>query len=341
MNGRFARMRQRTRPATRLLALAFLSAAAVTTASPAETPVKKITVLTNYVFLGRHSPFFVGVDKGFYRDAGFDVSVSPTTGSAFVAAALEGGKADFGIAEPASVVQAIGRGSSIKAFGVFMDRTTSGLASLAPYPTPASLSGKRIAASLTDSARVILPIVVKRAGMDPSTLNWVTADPGVYFSLLLGGRAELVTASIDSDVPALRRIAEPRGRTVHFSSFAGWGYDVFGYFLVARRQRIADQPDEVRRFAGATARAVRYALDHPAEAAKITARYAPALAYDTALAQWQESMRSIDTPFVREHGYGIASRARLQASIDLVGQAFTLQGKVTPDDVYADGFMPR
>jgi NitT/TauT family transport system substrate-binding protein len=325
----------------RVLALTLSSVIAVSHAPNAQTQLKKVSVLTNYVFLGRHSPFFVGVDKGFYREAGLDVSVSPTTGSAFVAAALEGGKADFGIAEAASVVQAIGRGSSIKAFGVFMDRTTSGLASLTPYPTPASLAGKRIAASLTDSARVILPIVAKRAGMDPSALNWVAADPGVYFSLLLGGRAELVTASIDSDVPALRRIAEPRGKTVHFASFAGWGYDVFGYFLVARRQRLADQPDEVRRFAAATARAVRYALDHPDEAATITARYAPAIGHDTALAQWRESMRSIDTPFVRQHGYGVASRERLQASIDLVGQAFTLQGKVTPDDVYADGFMPR
>jgi NitT/TauT family transport system substrate-binding protein len=70
---------------------------------------KKIVFLTNYVFLGRHAPFFVGLEKGFYREAGFDISISPSTGSGFVIAALEGGKADFGIAKR-PVVQSIGKG---------------------------------------------------------------------------------------------------------------------------------------------------------------------------------------------------------------------------------------
>ncbi len=331
-----------SRPARLVLwALFALAIATGTRQSRAEPPLQKISILTNYVFLGRHSPFFVGVDKGFYREAGFDASVSPTTGSAFVISALEGGKADYGIAEAASVVQAIGKGSTVKAFGVYMDRSTSGLASVAPFDTPQSLVGKRIAASLTDSARVILPIVAKRVGVNPASLNWLAADPSVYFSLLLSGQADLVTASLDSDVPALRRIAEPRGKTVYFSPFAGWGYDVFGYFLVARRDRMTAQPDEVRRFAAATSKAMRYAIDHPEEAAQITGRRSPALSYDTALAQWRESIKAIDTPFVREHGFGVANADRLQASIDLVKQAFTLETSVKPADLFADGFMTR
>ncbi|MGH9323204.1 MAG: ABC transporter substrate-binding protein, partial [Vicinamibacteria bacterium] len=79
-----------------ILALVLLS---LLVASPGRAEPKKITFLTNYVFLGRHAPFFVGLDKGFYRDAGFDGEITPSSGSGFVIAALEGGKADFGIAE--------------------------------------------------------------------------------------------------------------------------------------------------------------------------------------------------------------------------------------------------
>jgi ABC-type nitrate/sulfonate/bicarbonate transport system substrate-binding protein len=50
------------------------------------------------VFHGRHSPYFVGLEKGFYREAGFDVAIAPATGSGFVITALEGGKADYGMA---------------------------------------------------------------------------------------------------------------------------------------------------------------------------------------------------------------------------------------------------
>ena len=45
---------------------------------------------------------------------------------------------------------------------VFMDVSTSGLASLEPYPTMESLKGKKVAASQSDSARVTLPILLER-----------------------------------------------------------------------------------------------------------------------------------------------------------------------------------
>lgn len=298
-------------------------------------PPIQIVFLTNYVFLGRHAPFFVGLEKGFYREAGFDVSISPSTGSGFVIAALEGGKADFGIAEAAPVVQSIARGARVKAFLVYMDSSPSGLASLKPYPTPESLAGRTIAASQTDSARVVLPILYDLRGLAPSDLAWLSADPSIYFPLLLQGRAELVTASIDSDVPTLRRVAGPRNQTIYFSSFAEWGYDAFGYFLVTQADRIASSPEEVRAFAEATVRSVKYSLDQPEEAARILVRHNPTLDYDLVLAQWRQSIAAIDTPFVRRTGYGGASEERLKRTIELVKRAFPIEKEILPEDVFA------
>ncbi|UCD80379.1 MAG: ABC transporter substrate-binding protein [Desulfobacterales bacterium] len=304
-----------------------------------DSTLKKVVFLTNYVFHGRHSPFFVGLEKGFYKDAGFDIHIAPSTGSGFVVSALEGGKADYGIAESTSVVQAIAKGAQVKGFGVFMDISTSGLASLTPHPTLESLADKTIAASLTDSARVILPIVYNLKGLDPSVLKWQAADPGVYFPLLLEGKVDLFTASIDGDVPALMKVATPRGKTVYFSSFADWGYDVFGYFMVARADKIAKDPDEVKAFASATVRAVKYSIDHPEETAEIMVRYNPTLDYKTTLAQWSQSIKALTTPYVKQHGYGIATPDRTQRTIDLVKEAFKLDLNLTPEDVFATGFV--
>ncbi|HEX7128417.1 MAG TPA: ABC transporter substrate-binding protein [Thermodesulfobacteriota bacterium] len=325
----------------RIWIAAVLAVAAVLATGPADAaaPLKKISFLTNYVFHGRHSPYFVGLEKGFYREAGFDIQISPATGSGFVVSAVDGGKADYGMAEATPVVQAVAKGARVKGFAVFMDITTSGLASLAPYPTPDSVAGKTIAASLTDSARIILPIIFSQKGLDPASIRWEAADPGVYFSLLLDGRVDLFTASIDGDVPALARVAEPRGKSVHFASFADWGYDVFGYFLVASADRIARQPDEVRAFASATARAVTYAIRNPEEAARIMVKHNPTLNYDTTLAQWRQSIKAIDTPYVKRHGYGVATPDRIQRTIDLVKQAFKLDASLEPADVYATGLV--
>lgn len=320
-------------------ALALAASLAAGPADAAQAPLKKISFLTNYVFHGRHSPYFVGLEKGFYKEAGFDIQISPATGSGFVVAAIDGGKADYGMAEAAPVVQAVAKGAKVKGFGVFMDITTSGLASLTPYPTPRSLAGKTIAASLTDSARIILPIIFSQKGLDPASIKWETADPGIYFSLLLDGRVDLFTASIDGDVPALMRVAEPRGKTVHFASFADWGYDVFGYLLVANAERIARDPDEVRAFAAATVKAVKYSIANPEETARIMVKHNPTLNYDTTLAQWRQSIKAIETPYVKRHGYGVATPDRLSRTIDLVKQAFKLDLTLKPADVFASGFV--
>lgn len=308
-------------------------------ATAAQKPMKRVTFLTNYVFLGRHAPFFVGLEKGYYRDAGFEVEIASSSGSGFVIAAVEGGQADYGLAEAAPVVQAIAKKANVQAFGVFMDRTTSGLASLTPFETPQSLAGTTIAASMTDSARVILPIVLDLHQVEASSIRWQAADPSIYFPLLLRGGAQLVTASIDSDVPTLRHRAH--GTTIHFASFAEWGYDVFGYFLVARNDRIATRPEEVRAFAGATAKAVRYAIDHPEEAARILVAHHRTLDEELMREHWRQSIVAIDTAFVRQHGYGHATDERLTRSIELVERAFGIDAELAPADIFADGFMPR
>ena len=255
----------------------------------AQPPLTRVVFLTNYVFQGRHAPFFVGIDKGFYRSAGIDLNVSPASGSAFVIAAVESGKADYGMAETAPLVQAIGQGARVKAFAVFMDLTTSGLASLAPFAAPETIVDRTVAASLTDSARVILPIVFTRARLDPGRIKWLAADPSVYASLLL-----------------------------------------------ARAERLTANASAARAFKAATAQAVRYALDHPEETARVMVRHNPMLDYDTVLAQWRASMQAIDTPFVNAHGYGVATPDRVERSIAMVKQAFKIDAPLTANDVYVD-----
>jgi len=307
---------------------------AVAPAQAQAPALKKITFLTNYTFHGRHSPFFVGLDKGYYREAGFDLDIQPATGSGFVITAVDSGKADYGMAEAASVVQGVAKGAKVKSFMVFTDISTSGLASLEPYKTLESLKGKRIAASQTDSARVILPILLDRAKIDPSSVQWLAADPGVYSSLLLSGQTDLFTASIDGDIPALEKVAAPRGKTVYFSSFADWGYDVFGYLLIARDTSLASDPDSARRFADATRKAVEYSIANPEETARIMVKHNPALNYDTTLAQWRQTIKSIDTPYEKKNGYGAATEDRVQRTIDLVKTAMKLDTGIKAQDIY-------
>ncbi len=297
-------------------------------------PLKKITFLTNYVFNGRHAPFFVGLDKGFYKDAGFDITIAPATGSGFVITAIDGGKADYGMADISSVAQGIAKGAKVKGFSVYTDITTNGLAALSAYPTPQSVVGKKIAAGQTDSVRVILPIIFDANKLDPASINWQAADPSVYFSLLLSGQVDLFTATSDGDVPALTKVAAPQGKKVYFSSFADWGYDIFGYVLLGSSAALAKDPAEARRFAEATKKAVDYAIAHPDETAEIMVKHNPTMNLDTVKTQWSETIKSIQTPYVAKNGYGMATDERLLRSIALVKKALKIDADLKPADLY-------
>jgi len=325
----------RTRFLIATLAL-FLAAAGAPREASAQgaAPMKKITFLTNYVFNGRHAPFFVGVEKGMYRDAGFDVQIAPATGSGFVITAIDSGKADYGMADVSSAAQGIAKGAKVKAFMVYTDVTTNGLASLTPFATPEAVVGKKIAASQTDSVRVILPIIFEAKKLDAASIDWQAADPGVYFSLLLSGQVDAITATSDGDVPALTKVAAPQGKTVHFASFADWGYDIFGYVLVGSVEGLAKNPGDAQRFAEATKKAVRYSMDHPDETAEIMVKANPTMNLDTVKTQWGETIKSMNTAYVAKNGYGNATDDRLQRTIDLVKKALKLDAALTPSDIY-------
>jgi NitT/TauT family transport system substrate-binding protein len=322
------------------LAAGGLSLAAGGGARAQGAAVKPVTFLTNYALFGRHAPFYIGVEKGFYREAGFDLKIQPTTGSGFVNTAIDAGKADYAITDASLLVQSIAKGAKVRGFGVFMDISANGVASTSPLPTPESLIGKTIAAAVTDSSRVVIPIIYSQHNLDASKLQWVAADPGTYFSLLLGGRVDVIAAAMDADRPALGKAAAAAGKQVQFAAFGNWGYDVFGLFLVTSPDRIAQSPAEVKAFAAATVKSVKYAMANPEEAAKSMAAQNPAMDPDLILAQWRAASDVMQTAYVKQHGYGAATQDRLQHTIDLARTALKIEATVTPDQLYAPGLMP-
>jgi NitT/TauT family transport system substrate-binding protein len=326
-----------------LASLALTLAMGLSSAPNAQQPLpanmKKITFLTNYAFHGRHSPFFVGVEKGFYAKEGFDVTIQPATGSGFVVTALEGKQADYGMVDAGTLIQAVAKGASAKAVSVFMDVSTSGLASVKQYKTVEALKGATISAALTDSARVILPVIFNERRVDPKSVEWLAADPGAYVSLLLSGQIDLYAASLDGDVPMLKKIASGQGKEVHFMSYADWGYDVFGYVLATHARRIEERPEEVRAFARATTKAVEYAIENPEETAKIMVKHNPTLNPETTLVQWKQSIIAIKTDYVKQHGYGVATEERVKRSIDLIKRAMKIDAAIAPQDLFGQGIV--
>lgn len=321
------------------LAAATLLAGLAPVALAQNAPPKSLTVLTNHTFIGKYAPLFVARAKGYYRDAGFEIRILPTSGSGFVISAIDVGKADYGIADVGPVVQAIAKGSRVQGMFVYQNRSAVALASLRPVPDLEALRGKKIAASQADSARVALAIVLGRNHLADLPFEWVAADPNVYFSLLLDDRVDLVSSSVDGDVPALRKIAEPRGKKVFYLSLYDWGYRMYGLWLIGNRVALQADPAAARRFFDATQKGMLYSIAHPEEAARILVQDNPVLNYDTIVGQWRASIQAMGRDPTQGGQYGWATTAGLRDTVEIVSQALNLDAAhLAPAAVFDAGF---
>src|SRR5262245_49393314 len=77
-----------------------VSAASAQTARPLE----KITFLLDFVPYGKHVPFYAAIDKGFWKDAGFDVTIVKGEGSATTVSSYAAGTADFAMADTPALI---------------------------------------------------------------------------------------------------------------------------------------------------------------------------------------------------------------------------------------------
>ncbi len=83
-----------------LVATALLGAALAQSAGAADS----VTLITDFGYNGRHSYFFVALDKGYYKDAGIDVKIVGGKGSVDAIRQVAAGNANFGFADAGSLV---------------------------------------------------------------------------------------------------------------------------------------------------------------------------------------------------------------------------------------------
>jgi NitT/TauT family transport system substrate-binding protein len=95
-----------------ILAIAFCTAWA-STAKSAEKSDKPVAVRLDFIIGGKHAPWFVAAEKGFYSKRGLSVNIQPGTGSADTVRAVGAGIADVGFADITTAIVARSRGTPV------------------------------------------------------------------------------------------------------------------------------------------------------------------------------------------------------------------------------------
>ena len=232
----------------------------------------KVTWRAGWIFNAEYSPFFVGLEKGFWVDEG--IYLTPKAGigipnTNIITAGLE----KFAGETYIDLVVAIQSGMPLKAVYSWTQGTPIGLISRADNPIlrPKDLEGKTIASGQGSSATLLLPAVMEADGADISKVTSRIVDWGAVLSMLILGKVDAIPMYWTNQVPNLEEL----GLEVVYWSYADFGVDVIGSGIILREDFIAENPELIRRFIRALQNSWAYTLEHTEETLDIFIKYNP------------------------------------------------------------------
>ena len=217
--------------------------------------VLRLAWLHQFQFAG----YYAAVEKGFYRDAGFKVTIvegKPERGSV---EEVISGRANYGVARSELLLHRL-HGRPVVALAVIFQHSAVILLAKkeSGIDNPHEMIGKRVMLLKgDDSAEHIAMfqnegVSLEQIKVIPSTFN---------IDDLIDGKTDVFNAYITNEPYYLER----KGIPVSIISPKTYGIDFYGDCLFTSEQEIKDHPDRVRIFREASLRGWKYAMAHPEE----------------------------------------------------------------------------
>jgi NitT/TauT family transport system substrate-binding protein len=299
--------------------------------------LEKVEFLLNWTISSDHSPYYVALEKGWFKEEGLDVNVTIGQGSGYAVQAIDAGKADISIADATTPFTLRQKGAKVKIIGAIFDKNPnnayfwkdSGITS------PKDFAGKSIAVPATDGHKVMWPAFAKLIGVDPDSVRFINIEPAAKAAALASRNADILF-ELYTTYPQMAK-GVPEGQLGNFI-WADYGYDCYAHSYITSDDVIAKRPAILKKFLKAAYRAWEYSLTHPEEAIDILAKYHPINRTDY-LASFKIVQDVFKTDNYKNVGIGNIEAAKMQSTWNLVNQYQTpLEYKLS--DIYDSSFLP-
>jgi NitT/TauT family transport system substrate-binding protein len=287
-------------------AVAGLATASGACARPARRPstsrrLDRVVYLTGFALFAREGYVYVAKEKGFFAEAGIEVEVRGGQAGFNNVELLQTGKAHFAATDYslAAIGAGTGKLDGIKLTAAVNQLTLVALMTLANgrITGPKDLAGKTICQATGAIVKTLFPGYAKLAGLDPATVRWVETLPTGLPAVLAAGQADAIGQFVTGR-PAVEAATLQAGKgKVLVLPYSDYVQDLYGNVQMTTTKLIETNPSLVRRFTGAIMRGLRYAVDHPDEAAQIIHRAVPSTPAPVAVAELGILHDNIGAPF--------------------------------------------
>jgi NitT/TauT family transport system substrate-binding protein len=292
---------------------------------------------------GSTSPFFLGLQKGFYSDVGLAPQFD-TSGGAVESIGRVGSAAyDFAVGDINVLMDFDAKNPDKAPSGVYMLYYRSPLCAIsfakAGISKPADLAGKTLGAAVTDGAYRLFPAFAKQNGIDPASVKWKFVDLRLRESLLLRNDVDAILGFDSTSYFNLVK-AGAKGDDIKFVYYSDFGLPLYSNGLIAAKKNIQN-PDLTKRFLIATGRSWQAAIADPAAAIAALQQKESLtdVALETKRLNWVIA-NQLTTAESKANGLGAVDPVRLANSIAVVKDGFELPVAPPADVVFNASFLP-
>ncbi len=299
------------------LAAGTLALPAVSLQARAAGSLKKVAMTLDWIYQGPNAGFMLALDKGFYRDAGLDVSLTAGKGSVSTAQVVGAKATQIGFADGYVVGNAISKGMSIKTVGSIYRRNPSAVVVFedSDIKTPKDLEGKTIAITAGSAQFQQFPAFVKGAGLDMSKLQIINIDPAGVGAALLNGKVDAIGGYAQGYVPTIEYRSKKKTRIFYY---ADYGVTVVSNGIIAHDDLIKSDPEMIRAFVPPTIKGFLYGRQHPDEAVEAVKRYLPTITPAITRRELELSWKTWVTPHTKDKPLGWGSEDDWAGTIEVL-----------------------
>jgi len=326
-----------------LQAAVALACASAFSLAHAQTPTP-IKFQLDWRFEGPAAFFLLPVAKGYFKEAGLNVTVDAGNGSGGAVQRVASGTYDMGFADLAAVMEfhANNPDAQNKPVAVMMvyNNTPASVMALkkSGITKPADLAGKKLGAPVFDAGRRAFPIFAKANNV--GTVQWTAMDPPLRETMLVRGDVDAITGFTFTSLLNL----EARGAKasdVVVLPYPDYGVKLYGNVIIASPKLVKENPAAIKAFLKAFTKGAKETIANPGAAIAYVKERDGIVNAQLETRRLQLAIETvINSPDARAEGFGQAVPGRLSLMASQVSDAFATKSRVKAEEVWNGSFLP-
>jgi len=321
--------------------LAAAAAALAATTAAAQTSVK---FALDWKFEGPSAPYFVAIDKGYYKAEGLDVTIDSGPGSVAGIARVAAGTYPIGFFDINSLVKFRDQnpGKAVTAVLMVYDKPPFAIATTTKtgIKKPKDLEGRVLGAPAPDGAYAQWKAFVKENGIDASKVKIENVGFPVREPMLADGKVDAITGfSFSMHFNLMQKGLKPD--EIVTMLMADHGLVLYGNAIMVNPDYAKANPKVVAGFVRATIKGVIDTAKDPDSAIKSVMKRNETGNEAIELARLKMSLRdNFVTPWVKANGFGGVDMERLRKSIDQIALTYDFKNRPKAEDIFTGEYLP-